>query len=174
MAKVTKSEKIPKSMQLIYSQIVAITDKFSKDYLNEEYAQLIRYATAALCRKRPSPLNKGKVSSWACGITYAIGSVNFLFDLSQNPSMRAADLCAAFRVSTSTGGTKSKAVRDVLGMHQLDPNWFLPSKLDNNPMAWMIMLDGFIVDVRHASREIQEIAYKKGIIPYIPADGPDK
>ena len=73
MTKAIKSEKVPASMQPIYSQIVAITDKFSTDHLNEEYAQLIRHATAALCRKRPSPLNKGKVSSWACGITYAIG-----------------------------------------------------------------------------------------------------
>ena len=161
-------------MQPIYSQIVAITDKFSTDHLNEEYAQLIRHATAALCRKRPSPLNKGKVSSWACGITYAIGAANFLFDLSQNPSMRAADLCAAFGVSKSTGGTKSKAVRDALDIYQLDPNWCLPSLMDSNPMAWMIMVDGFMLDARHVSREIQEIAYKKGIIPYIPADGPEK
>ena len=88
--------------------------------------------------------------------------------------MRAADLCAAFGVSKSTGGTKSKAVRDALDIYQLDPNWCLPSLMDSNPMAWMIMVDGFMLDARHVSREIQEIAYKKGIIPYIPADGPEK
>jgi len=31
-------------------------------------------------------------------------------------------------------------------------------------------LFGVIMDVRHAPREVQEVASEKGIIPYIPAD----
>ena len=53
-------------------------------------------------------------------------------------------------------------------MMQLDPNWCLPSKLDDNPMAWMIMVDGMVVDARYLPREMQEKAYKKGLIPFIP------
>jgi len=34
----------------------------------------------------------------------------------------------------------------------------------------MITFNGFIVDSRTLPREIQEIAYKKGLIPYIHAD----
>ncbi|MCI5150437.1 MAG: hypothetical protein D3916_13810 [Candidatus Electrothrix sp. MAN1_4] len=155
-------------MREIYEQIVMLTDAFSTEHLTKEYAQLIRYATAALCRKRPSPLLKGKAKTWACGITHAIGFVNFLFDPSQEPSMSATDLYAAFGVGKSTGGAKSKLVRDLLDMYQLDPNWCLPSNLDNNPKAWMIMINGFIIDARSAPRNIQEIAYEKGLIPYIP------
>jgi hypothetical protein len=55
-------------------------------------------------------------------------------------------------------------------MYQLDPNWSLPSRLDSNPMVWMLQVNGFMVDVRHAPREVQEIAFQKGLIPYIPAD----
>jgi len=55
-------------------------------------------------------------------------------------------------------------------MVQLDPNWCLPSMLDDNPLAWMITLNGFVMDVRTLPREIQEVAYQKGLIPYIPAD----
>ena len=36
------------------------------------------------------------------------------------------------------------------------------------PMAWMIMVDGFIIDARKMPREVQEVAYRKGLIPYIP------
>ncbi len=68
MGQVKKSENVPKSMQEKYKAIVELTDGFSKENLNEEYAQLIRYAVAALCRKRPSPLEKGKANSWACGV----------------------------------------------------------------------------------------------------------
>ena len=35
-------------------------------------------------------------------------------------------------------------------------------------MAWRISLNGFIVDVRNQPKEIQEIAFEKGLIPDIP------
>ena len=62
------------------------------------------------------------------------------------------------------------AIRKMLKMYQLDPNWTLPSRLEDNPMVWMLQVNGFMVDVRHAPREVQEIAFNKGLIPYIPAD----
>ena len=55
-------------------------------------------------------------------------------------------------------------------MRQLDPRWTLRSNLDNNPMVWMIMVNGFIIDARRATYEIQEQAYRAGIIPYIPTN----
>lgn len=170
MTKIIKSEKVPKQMKVQFDAIAMLTDTFCDKYLNKEYAQLARQAVAALCRKRPSPLTKGRVNTWACGIIYALGFVNFLFDKSQKPYMSAADLCKGFGVSKSTGSAKSKAVRDALDMVQMDPNWYLPSKIDDNPMAWMIMVDGFALDVRTMPREVQEVAYRKGLIPYIPKD----
>ncbi|BAZ38819.1 hypothetical protein NIES4101_47640 [Calothrix sp. NIES-4101] len=170
MAKTKKSENVPNGMQEKFNGIIAITNEFAKQHLNDEYAQLIRFATAALCRKRPSPLASGKEKTWACGITHAIGMVNFLFDPSQNPHISAKEIYSWFGVSPSTGQSKSKQVRDTLDMHQMDPNWFLPSKLDDNPMAWMISVDGFILDARSAPREIQQVAYAQGLIPYIPGN----
>jgi hypothetical protein len=40
--------------------------------------------------------------------------------------------------------------------------------MERNPKAWMITVNGFIVDVRNQPKEIQEIAYEKGLIPYLP------
>jgi hypothetical protein len=165
-----KSEKVPKAMQETFDAIVALTDKVCHEHLDEEYALLARQATAALCRKRPSPLARGRVDAWACGIVYALGFVNFLFDKTQDPHMSADDLCAAFGVAKSTGSAKSKTVRDALHMSQMDPNWFRPSHMDDNIMAWMIMVDGLILDARQLPREIQKIAYEKGLIPYIPGE----
>ena len=48
------------------------------------------------------------------------------------------------------------------------PDWSRPSKLDQNPMAWMIRVNGLIIDACHLPREIQEIAFRNGLIPYIP------
>jgi hypothetical protein len=170
MPPITKSERVPKPMEKTFNDIVALTDAFCRAHLDEEYAQLARQATAALCRKRPSPLATGNRKTWACGIVYALGSANFLFDKSQKPTMRAAELCAGFGVSQSTGSAKAKAVRDILGMGQMDPQWCRPSKMEDNPLAWMIMVDGFVVDVRRMSRAVQEVAYEKGLIPYIPGE----
>ena len=170
MSKVTKSEKIPKAMEPKYQTIVGITDPFCAKHLNDEYAQLIRYAVAALCRKRPSPLSKGRENSWACGVTHAIGMVNFLFDDSQTPHMRASDIYKKFGVSQNTGLAKSKVVRDALDMYQMDPDWCLPSLLDDNLMVWMLSVDGMIVDIRHMPRDTQALAFEQGLIPYIPAD----
>jgi Domain of unknown function (DUF6398)/Plasmid pRiA4b ORF-3-like protein len=172
MAITKKSENVPKAMQEKFARIVALTDHFAQQHLNDEYAEFIRFATAALCRKRPSPLASGTDKTWACGITHAIGTVNFLFDSTQDPHISATDLYKGFGVSASTGQGKSKLVRDTLKMHQMDPDWCLPSKLDNNPMAWMISVNGYIIDARSAPREFQEVAYAKGLIPCVP--GADK
>jgi len=170
MAKAKKSENVPKEMEEKFKNITRLTDDFCKKFLNEEYAQLIRFATAALCRKRPSPLAKGKENTWACSIIHAVGMVNFLYDKTQTPHIRSSDLYKEFGISTSTGQSKSKIVRDTLKMSQLDSEWFLTSRLEESMIPWMVMVNGLIVDVRMLPRPLQEEAYNKGLIPYIPDD----
>lgn len=170
MPKPTKSETVPEPMRAKFEELTRLTDVFCQEHLNDEYAQLCRYLTAALCRKRPSPLTSGKANTWACGIIHAIGTVNFLFDSSQSPHMKATDIYQLFGVGQSTGQGKSKQISDVMKMHQMDPNWSLPSMIDRNPMAWMISVTGFIIDARQAPRALQEEAFQKGFIPYLPEE----
>ncbi len=165
-----KSEKVPKQMQSTFDAVTALTDRFCTEHLNDEYRQLARQLTAALCRKRPSPLARGKPAVWACGVVYALGFVNFLFDKSKPPYMKASELCECFGVSQATGSAKSKAVRDALHMMQMDPEWCLPSRIADNLLVWMLSVNGMMMDIRHVPREIQEAAYRQGLIPYIPAE----
>ena len=58
----------------------------------------------------------------------------------------------------------------MLRIHQLDPRWTLPSRMDDNPLIWLVEVDGFVLDLRREPRHLQEIAFNKGLIPYIPAD----
>ena len=49
--------------------------------------------------------------------------------------------------------------------------------LDQNLLVWLAEVNGFLVDLRHMPREVQEIAFARGIIPYIPGDqehGPER
>src|SRR3954447_6149861 len=73
-------------------------------------------------------------------------------------------------VYQSTPGGKARAISQALGTRQFDPNWSLPSLLDQNPLVWMAEVNGMLVDLREMPREVQEIAFQKGMIPYIPAD----
>ena len=92
MGKGTRSKSVPKNMQARYDQTVALTDEFSQQHLNDEYRELAQSMAAALCRKRPSPVASGQVRSWACGIIYALGQVNFLSDKATQPYMTMADV----------------------------------------------------------------------------------
>ncbi len=139
-------------------------------HLNEEYAVLCRKLAEKLARKRPSPLPYGNPNIWASGIVRTIGWVNFLHDKSMTPHMRLSDIDAAFGISVSSGAARLAEIRKLLKIQQMDPDWTLPSRLENNPLAWMVSVNGFLLDVRHAPREVQEIAFHKGLIPYIPAD----
>jgi len=161
---------VPKTMQETYKTITALTDGFCEAELNEEYADMCRVMTAKLCRKRPSPLASGRAKNWAAGIVHAIGTVNFAFDKSQTPHTTIPDISSYFSVGKSSPASKSKVIRDLLKIGMMEPEWTIPSRMDRNPMAWYITVDGLILDARSLPRHIQEVAYNKGLIPYIPAD----
>jgi hypothetical protein len=97
---------VPKTMVANYDAVAALTDTFCRGKLNDEYRDLARAMTAALCRKRPSPL-AGQPRTWACGIIYVLGQINFLSDKATQPYMTMADVCAAFSVGQSTASAKA-------------------------------------------------------------------
>ncbi|MEW6660100.1 MAG: DUF6398 domain-containing protein [Thermodesulfobacteriota bacterium] len=168
------SKSVPAAMQPAFAAIMALIDPFCQQYLTPEYATLCRELAAALARKRPSPLARGKPQIWACAIVYTLGQVNFLFDKSQTPHLRTDELCAAFGVSQSSAAAKAKVIREMFRMGPFEPRWCLPSLMDENPLVWMLEVNGLIVDVRAMPREVQEMAYQQGLIPYIPADREDQ
>ena len=160
------SEETPEVVQVVAGMV----DDFCREHLDEEYAVLCRKLVEKLARKRPSPLLSGRPNTWACGIVRTIGWVNFLDDRTQTPSMKLTAIDKAFGVGESTGQGKSQAIRTLLKIHQFDHQWMLPSRMDDNPMIWVVEVNGFPMDIRRCPREAQEIAFEKGLIPYIPAD----
>lgn len=171
----TKTQKpspsVPAAMQERFRVLTALTDHFCGQHLNEAYADLARKALAALCRKRPSPATKGRADIWACAVVYALGQANFLSDRSQKPYMASEELCRLFGVAPSTAGNKAKQIRDLLGMRRFDHHWMLPDRIEDSPMTWMVSVNGgFIMDIRDLPRDVQEDAFRRGMIPYIPAD----
>jgi hypothetical protein len=164
----TDKLKVPKVMQPTFDTVAGIIDEFCRQHLNEEYSLVSRELAAALCRKRPSPLEKGKLEQWACACVYVIGSANFLHDKTQKPHMQLGRLCELFGIGKSTATAKARSIEKLMGISYLDPHWTLPSKLEGNPLVWMLNVNGFAVDIRTAPLELQEQAFQQGLIPFVP------
>ena len=54
-------------------------------------------------------------------------------------------------------------------MEPMSPEWSLPSQLIDNPMVWVLQVDGIVVDIRQVLIELQELAFEQGCIPFIPS-----
>lgn len=159
---------VPKGMQATYEEISGLTNDFCRATLTDEYADMCRLMTARLARKRPSPLAQGRPQNWAAGIVHAIATVNFAFDSSQDPHITVPDICEFFGVGKGSPAAKSKIIRDLFKIGLMEPEWTLPSRIADNPMVWLISVNGMNVDARYMPLEVQIIAYEKGLIPYIP------
>jgi len=165
------SVKIPDNVKPVVDVISNLTDDFCREHLNEEYALLCRNLTEKLARKRPSPLVNGKPNTWACGIIRTIGWVNFLDDRGQTPHMKLTAIEKSLGVAESTGQGKSKLIRSTLKIGQFDHHWTLPSRMADSHAIWLLEINGFILDVRTCTREVQQAAFDKGLIPLIAISG---
>jgi hypothetical protein len=74
-------------------------------------------------------------------------------------------LCSA--IDRSAINNLPAIVRD---QNRMDPAWMLRSLAYRNPLVWMAQVNGLLFDLHDMPREVQEIAFAKGMIPYIPAD----
>lgn len=161
---------VPPEFRKRFTEIVCLADDFCNRFLNDEYTQVCRKMAVSLCQKC-SPVLRGKSSSWACGLVYAVGRVNFLTDPSQTPHMKAEEIAQGFGISPATMYAKSSDIWSGIDLMQLDPDFTIASRADRNPLIWMLKVNGFMTDIRYEPRDAQVVAYEQGLIPYIPADG---
>jgi hypothetical protein len=64
---------------------------------------------------------------------------------------------------------KGRLIMDMLGIGLLDPEYSRSDMLDQNPMVWMIQVNDLIVDARWLPEALQVEAWRRGLIPYVPA-----
>jgi hypothetical protein len=66
--------------------------------------------------------------------------------------MKLTAIDKAFGVGESTGQRKSTLIRKLFKIRPMDPEGSLPSRIGQNPMIWMIQVNGFLVDARFLKR----------------------
>ncbi len=160
---------IPDEFEKAFAAVVELIDAFCEQYLDDDYRQLCE-EMAMLIYLRELPSQRDKLAGWASGVVHAVGWVNFLHDPDRSPHITSAQLAKGFGVSQGTMMAKSKIIRDKLDITTLDPDWCTPAMLVDNPLVWMFDVGGFLIDIREAPRQVQEEAYREGLIPFIPAD----
>lgn len=125
-------QNLPNSIVEKYEEIFEKIRVFSNQYLNEQYEKICIKALHDLGMNHEDSLKKGKSSSWAAGVVHAIGTVNNLFDVKEEPYIKALDLYKEFGVSNSTGSMKSKEVRNLLNITKDDERWLVKSEDKND------------------------------------------
>ncbi|MHB8188388.1 MAG: hypothetical protein ACYDDU_20430 [Dermatophilaceae bacterium] len=69
--------------------------------------------------------------------------------------------------ATTSGGLR--LIRDILKLSHFDTEFSRRALIENNPMAWMLEIDGIIVDARRLPFALQAQAFQMGLIPYVLA-----
>lgn len=101
-----------------YLEIMGIIEEVCKNNLNNEYLFLAENLCKEIFMLEDSNVNKGKASSWACGIVHALALKNGLFTNKSNIDIKASDFYKLFNVSSSTGLSKSKEVRSIINIDE--------------------------------------------------------
>jgi hypothetical protein len=157
--------RVPLAVRPRAAEILAITDDVCAAHLDSEYADLCRELVARLARKRPSPLVRGDARIWAAGAIYALGQVNFMFDRSQQPHLSAGQLAGYLGVAKTTMANKAAVIRKALDLGYLAPGLTRQALVDDNPFAWIVCVNGLLVDARTLPAELQDEARRRGLIP---------
>ncbi len=161
--------RIPRALRDRAREVIAITDELCLACLDHEYAELCRSLVARLARKRPSPLVRGDARIWAAGSIYAVGRQNFLFDRSQYPHLTADQLAARLGVVKTTMANKAALISKTLDLGVFEPDLTRADVLEHNPLAWLVSVDGIVVDARMLPDKLQDEARRRGLIPDLAA-----
>lgn len=164
--------RIPASVRPYAEGVIAVTDALCFEHLDAVYADLCRRLVGKLARKRPSPLIRGDLKIWAAGVLYCLGQVNFIFDPSQSPHATADELSAWLGVKKTTMANKARLIRESAGVSDFNAEFLRPEVVESVGLAWLIQVDGIVMDARHLPVHLQIEAFNKGLIPYVPSVGP--
>jgi len=138
-----RSKKDKEKIETISQELIRLTGEFCDNYVDDEYKQLSEKLILKMKRKRQVPFLLGRANTWAAGVVYALGQINFLFDPSTEPHVAPGDIAEYFGVAKSTVGQKAKRIRDMFDLYPWAPEFSTQLMRDHNPFKTLSMVDGF-------------------------------
>lgn len=141
--------------------LIQMIEKFCEEKLDLEYTELCVLLTKKLGRKRDVPFQRGKIEIWAAAIIHAIGSINFLFDDSFQPYIKATEISDYFGAKNATVSGKSSEIKKMLNLSYYDAEFSTIKMNGSNPFNNLVMVDGFIVSLDTLPQELQNLVKEK-------------
>lgn len=114
-------------------ELLELTLNFSHQHLNSEYDEVIEKLILKMSRKREVPFLTGKIEIWAASVIHALGTINFLFDKTNEPYVSVQDINSFFGTKQSTTSQKSKIIRDMFKMTYFDKEFSIERIRQKNP-----------------------------------------
>ena len=127
------------------AELLKLTTEFSKEFLNEEYSDVIEKLINKMARKREVPFVSGRIEIWAAAVIHALGTINFLFDKSSHPYVSVTDIYEYFGTKQSTTSQKSKKIKDMFNMTYFDSDFSIKSVNQSSPFNNLSIVNGLFV-----------------------------
>jgi hypothetical protein len=158
----TQAEK--DQVESVAQALIQMTGEFCAQHLDCEYERLCKQLILKMKRKRQPPFLGGRLNTWAAGVIYALGQINFLFDHDTQPYVSPDQIAEHFGVSKRTVGQKAKQIRDMFSLSYWHPEFSTQEVLASNPCKNMVVIDGFIVPVEMLEPEVREELRRRGVV----------
>lgn len=71
-------------------------------------------------------------------------------------------------VRKTTMANRSKLIHDLLGIGRMEVELCRREMLAQHPLAWLVEVDGLLVDIRSMPPEIQAEARRRGLVLDVP------
>jgi hypothetical protein len=123
--KIIGNEKVPQSVAVKYNEIATIIINFWDEVQNEDIKRLSLKALTKLSRLRSSPITNGGERLWAAGISYAIGSVNFIIGNKLSNQLTPDYFAQWFGYSKISVKAKSNTVKKAINLTQFSKEFTL-------------------------------------------------
>lgn len=155
---------VPADLQPRFREIVGIIDEFCDRRLNDEYRTVCRRMLACYCQPETG-IERGKPASWAAGILYEAGQLNFLTDPSFEPHVRSDEIASGCGVSPATMQNKARSIRAVLNTTRLDSGFLVDSVQSALSANRLIELPGgVLVDPTRLPEALGEKLREAGLV----------
>jgi hypothetical protein len=129
-------------------EILEMLRTFSSAKLNDEYFALAEKLLDKMARKRHVPFETGRVEIWAAAIIHAIGTINFLFDPSQNPHVTVREIHDFFGTKDSSVSNRSKEIRDMFKLEHWSEEYLTREIWQKSPFRRMVVLPNGMIAMR--------------------------
>lgn len=127
------------------AELLELTMEFSNKFLNDEYGEVIEKLINKMARKREVPFMSGRTEIWAAAVIHALGTINFLFDKSNQSYVPVTNIFEYFGTKQSTTSQKSKKIRDMFNMTYFDDNFSIASVEQDSPFNNLSLVNGLMI-----------------------------